>query len=45
MDLKVARQRFKVKEGITIKGVAAILVSCPIKLVISNNKVPFLVLK
>ena len=45
MDLKVARQRFKVKKGITIKGVAAILVSCLVKLAIGNNKVPFLVLK
>ena len=45
MDLEATKQRFKVKEGITIEGVAAILVSCPIKLIVSNNKVPFLVLK
>ena len=45
MDLEVVKQRFKVKEGITIEGVAAILVSCPIKLIVGNNKVPFLVLK
>ena len=45
MDLEVTRQRFKVKEGITIKGVVVILVSYPIKLAISNNKVPFSVLK
>ena len=45
MDLEVARQRFKVKKGITIKGVVIILVSYLIKLIISNNKVPFSVLK
>ena len=45
MDLKVARQRFKVKEGITIEGVAIILVSYLVKLAIGNNKVPFSVLK
>ena len=45
MDLEIARQRFKVKEGITIKGVAIILASCPVKLAIGNNKVPFSVLK
>ena len=45
MDLEVARQRFKVKEGITIEGVAIILASYLIKLVISNNKVPFSVFK
>ena len=45
MDLEAAKQRFKVKEGITIKGVVAILVSYLIKLVVGNNKVPFLVLK
>ena len=45
MDLKATRQRFKVKEGITIEGVATILVSYPIKLAIGNNEVPFLVLK
>ena len=45
MDLKVTKQRFKVKEGITIEGVAIILASYLIKLAIGNNKVPFLVLK
>ena len=45
MDLEVAKQRFKVKEGIIIKGVAIILISYFIKLIISNNKVLFLVLK
>ena len=45
MDLEAIKQRFKVEEGIIIKGVAAILASYLIKLAIGNNKVPFLVLK